>query len=58
MNYIIYLRSFKMFLIGRGLYIQLSSLSVYLNIHTTKIAECPKQYFDLKVPTPMRSGSV
>lgn len=44
-----------MFLIGRGLYIQLNSLSVY---HTTTIAECPKQYFDLKVPTPMRSGSV
>lgn len=47
-----------MFLIGRGLYIQLNSLSVYLNIHTTTIAECPKKCFDLKVPTPMRSGSV
>ena len=44
-----------MFLTGRGIYIQLKSISVYL-ISTR--AECPKQYFDWKVPTPIKSGCI
>lgn len=57
-NYIMYLRSFKNVLIGRDVYIQLKSISAYLKIHKARIAECPKQYFDLKVPTPMKSETV